>query len=36
MQPNEALVFDDSEVGVQAAQSAGINYIVVNSNYYGD
>ncbi len=36
MQPNEALVFEDSEVGVQAAQSAGINYIVVNSNYYGD
>ena len=36
MQPNEALVFEDSEVGVQAAQSACINYIVVNSNYYGD
>lgn len=29
MSPDEALVFEDSEVGIQSAQSAGIRYIVI-------
>lgn len=29
MSPDEALVFEDSEVGIQSAQSAGIGYIVI-------
>lgn len=30
VQPSEALVFEDSPVGMQAAEAAGINYINVN------
>lgn len=33
---SNALVFEDSEVGINAAQAAGISYIKINSNYYGD
>lgn len=36
VQAFEALVFEDSKVGIQSAQAAGINYIVINSSYYGD
>lgn len=36
VQPDEALVFEDSEVGIQSAQAAGINYIVINSLFYGN
>ena len=34
--PSEALVFEDSEVGIQAAEAAGINYIVIDKDYYGN
>lgn len=27
--PDEALVFEDSEIGIKSAQNAGINYIVI-------
>lgn len=33
---SEALVFEDSFVGFQAAEAAGINYIKVNNAFYGD
>lgn len=36
LSPSEALVFEDSDVGVKAAEAACINYIIVNRNYYGD
>lgn len=36
LKPSEAIVFEDSPVGIQSAQSTGINYIVINQNYYGD
>lgn len=29
IQPSEALIFEDSEVGMQAAEAAGVNYIKV-------
>lgn len=35
-QPHEAIVFEDSEVGIKAAQAAGINYIIINPCYYGN
>lgn len=31
-----ALVFEDSEVGIKAAQAAGISFIKINSRFYGD
>lgn len=31
-----ALVFEDSEIGIKAAEAAGISYIKINNNYYGD
>lgn len=31
-----ALVFEDSETGVEAAQKAGINYVIINSQFYGN
>lgn len=34
--PSEALVFEDSEVGFQAAQNAGINYVTIKSSFYGN
>lgn len=34
--PTEALVFEDSEVGFKAAQSAGIQYIDINSDFFGN
>lgn len=36
IQASEALVFEDSKVGIQSAQAAGVNYIVINSSYYGN
>ena len=35
-QPSEAIVFEDSEVGVKAAIDAGINYILIKKEFYGD
>lgn len=35
-EPTEALVFEDSEVGFQAAQNAGINYVTIKSSFYGN
>lgn len=29
LNPDEAIVFEDSEVGIQSAQNAGINYMVI-------
>lgn len=29
MIPNEALIFEDSEIGIQSARNAGVNYIVI-------
>lgn len=34
--PSEALVFEDSNIGMKASQRAGINYVRVNSDFYGD
>lgn len=34
--PVNALVFEDSEVGCQAAENAGIQYIKINNEFYGD
>lgn len=34
--PTEALVFEDSEVGFQAAKNAGINYVAIKSSFYGN
>ncbi|MCS2582597.1 HAD family hydrolase [Bacteroides sp. BFG-551] len=36
LQPTEALIFEDSEVGIQSAKLVGINYIVINSIFYGN
>lgn len=33
---HEALVFEDSNVGIEAAKQAGINYIIINSQFYGN
>ena len=32
--PNETLIFEDSEVGIQAAQASGANYMVITPDYY--
>ena len=32
--PDEALVFEDSEVGFKAAEAAGITYIRINSGFF--
>jgi HAD superfamily hydrolase (TIGR01509 family) len=34
--PEETLIFEDSEVGAQAAVNAGINYILINNDFYGN
>lgn len=34
VKPNEALVFEDSEVGFKAAEAAGIRYIRINSDFF--
>lgn len=36
--PNEALVFEDSKVGFEAASASGINYLPINQYFfnYGD
>ena len=34
--PSQAIVFEDSEVGVKAAIDAGINYIFIKKEFYGD
>lgn len=31
-----AIVFEDSKVGVEAAKAADLNYIVINSKFYGN
>jgi beta-phosphoglucomutase len=36
MEPEEALVFEDSEVGITAAENAGISYIEINKKFYGN
>lgn len=33
---SQALVFEDSQVGIEAAESAGINYIKINTLFYGN
>ena len=35
-QPSEAIVFEDSEVGVKAAIDAGINYVLIKKDCYGN
>lgn len=32
--PSEALIFEDSPVGIEAAEAAGINYILINKLYF--
>lgn len=32
--PEEALVFEDSVVGIEAAKAAGVNYMVINKLYF--
>lgn len=34
--PNDALVFEDSEVGFKAAEAAGIKYISINPKYFAN
>lgn len=36
LKPVEALVFEDSEIGMQASEKSGINFIHVNSSFYGN
>lgn len=36
VEASQALIFEDSQVGIEAAESAGINYIKINSQFYGD
>lgn len=36
MKPEEALIFEDSEIGMEAAKKAGISFIEINKNFYGD
>ncbi len=36
MKPEEALVFEDSEIGMEAAAKAGISFIEVNKFFYGN
>lgn len=36
LKANEALVFEDSPVGMEAAMRAGVNFIHINDVYYGD
>lgn len=31
-----AIIFEDSEVGIKAAEAAGISYIKINNSYYGN
>lgn len=33
---SQALVFEDSQVGIEAAENAGINYIRINTQFYGN
>ncbi len=35
-EPQNALVFEDSFVGIEAAQRAGVNYVAINSHFYGN
>lgn len=32
--PEDTLIFEDSEVGIQSAQASGANYMVVTSKYF--
>lgn len=34
--PCEAIVFEDSEIGINSAKAAGINYIIINSKFYAN
>lgn len=36
LQPDEALVFEDTEIGLQAAENAGISHIRITPAFYGD
>lgn len=36
MKPEEALIFEDSEIGMEAAKRAGISFIEVKKSFYGD
>lgn len=36
VQPNEALIFEDSDIGIEAAKNAGVNFIKIDNNYYGN
>lgn len=33
--PNEALIFEDSDIGIESAKNAGINFIKIDNKYYG-
>ena len=32
--PSEAMVFEDSSVGIEAAKQSGINFVIVNSCFF--
>lgn len=34
--PHEALIFEDSNTGIKAAQQVGIHYIIINTLFYGN
>ena len=34
--PSETIVFEDSAIGVSAARAAGVNYIIIDKNFYGN
>ncbi len=36
LSPSEALVYEDSLIGMQSAEAAGISYVEINSNFYAD
>lgn len=36
VQPNQTLIFEDSEIGCRAAEASGAHYIKINSAFYGN
>jgi beta-phosphoglucomutase len=36
VQPENTLIFEDTEIGIQAAKASGANYIQITSGFYGN
>lgn len=35
-EPNNTLIFEDSQIGIKAAQDSEANYIIIDNSYYGN